>query len=287
MLRRQFLYFSGYLIINATVTPLLADSDHKPSFPFMFGRGIHALRLPIADCTTLEAELRAIESIRKELRSNWTGVAGEYKQRAQTKIAYLRGVLNQANETASRAQRRKYIHATLIAAGLAIAGFGILIGSPIAIGAALGAQVLLGPTEILMQTVFDAFTDEISLATVVVDDRAFLIGGVAGKRAAQPIARVLGRSMVAVQLALDAWQLSQTVQEQIRATEQARMAREALTQVENAVQEIDANPRFWAALYLRHLTHTATALEHYIERTRETNCRMPLIETTKPSFERP
>lgn len=287
MLRRELLKLSGYLIVNATAAPITAEAEHKPSLPFHFGPNIYALQLPIADCAALEVQLRAIESKKARLEKNWTDVATEYRQRARTEIDRLQSELHQASNTKTRAQRRKYIQATATAAGLAIAGFGILMGGPFAIGAALGAQVVLAPANLLMQTVFDASTSEISLATVVVEDRAFLIGGVAGSSAAQPIAKILGRSLVAVQFALDAWQMSQTAQEQTRATEKALNARNVLTKVQHDMQMIDHNPRLWATLYLRNLRDTSTALKDYIEKTRATNCHMTWIERIGPSLNMP
>lgn len=287
MLRRQFIHYSGYLVVNTAMAPLVASARGTTMAPYAMGPSTQFLPLAVADCDVLEKQLRTIERSKALLKENWTNSARQYRKRVQIEFKNLQKVLGKENRTESIAQRSKYIQATVVATGLMIAGIGIAVGGPIAIGTALGLQVLLGPTKLLLQAAFNTSTDEISLAKIIVEDRAFLIGGLAGSNSTRPIGRILGRSMTAIQLALDAWQLSDAAREHREAIERAKAAREDLKQVEQSLVMIDAQPRAWASMYLQHLTHTELALRDYIAKTRETNCQVSTVRKIENLIRRP
>ena len=287
MRRRQFIHYSGYLIVNTAMMPLVASARGTTVATYAVGPSIQVLPLEVADCDVLDEQLRTIERSKALLKENWTDSARKYRRRVQMEFARLQNVLEKENRTESTAERSKYIQATVVATGLLIAGIGVAVGGPIAIGTALGFQVLLGPTKLVLQAAFNTSTDEISLAKIIVEDRAFLIGGLAAGNSSRPIGRILGRSMTAVQLALDGWQLSHAVHEHREAVERARAAREDLKQIEKVLIMIDEQPRAWASMYLQHLTHTELALRDYIAETRETNCQVPAVRNMETLIRRP
>ena len=255
--------------------------------PYVVGPGTQPLPLAVANCDILQEQLRTIEHSKAQLKEDWTDVARKYRKRVQTEFARLQRILEAANRRETVAQRSKYIQATVIATGLMVAGIGVAIGTPIAIGTALGVQVLLGPTKLFLQAAFNTSTHEMLLAKIIVEDRAFLIGGLSGHSSSRPIGRILSRSMTALQLALDAWQLSYAMRDHRDAIGRAKTARDDLKKVKQALQAINERPRAWASMYLQHLTHTELALQEYIAKTRETNCRVSAVSKIETLLQQP
>ena len=274
--RRNLLQASILLAIHGPLVPCARPSERKPISAYEIAPTIHVLDLTVGGCAELESRLSIIVSEKERLRLNWNSVANEYRLRAQARMAEVRQTIASAEKKASDLQRRKYIQTTIMAVGIAVSAIGIAIGTPIAIGAAVGVNLMLAPVEMMLQVVFDADGDEFSLATISVGNRAFMIGTSSSEKLAGPVARILAPTVKALELAVGAWQLQSTAKEQNLALKQASAAREALGNLERRVRVLEVQPRQWAILYTSHLIQTEVALRKFIDATRNSDCRIPV-----------
>ena len=248
-----------------------------PNAPYAVFPNFDQLDLPVGDCNELELRLVLVEKELKYAKTNWKEVGDRYRRRVNSRLVELRRILSKAETRASKTQRKKYIEATAFGVGILLAGVGFVFSSPIVIGLAVGAQVLLGPTTLVMHAVWNTTSNGPWMAITVFQDRSFMIGKAIGEAARSSAGRVFAHSISAVQFGLMAWQMSRLVSDHKEAILVAERARAEIKSVERIVERFRDNKAQWSNLYIKNLEFLSISLKSYIDDTRDYNCIIPRL----------
>ena len=272
MNRRQFLLVlsgtcgSSGLVLGSTLAAISNDSRYVV-FP-----DINVLSTRVGTCAELEELKEEISDALATAKVDWETVGERYSARIKSRLSKVRTTLKRAEETASEKEKELYISTTAFSVGLILTGIGVAFSSPLVIGLALGAQILIPPTTMVVQVLWNSNVDGSQVAIGVVQDRAFMVSRAFGDSAKSSAGRILTRSLTAVQFGMFGWQLWHSNSTRKEALENARLARKEIQTLERMVARYGENRARWSNLYIKNLEYSLFSLSSYINETKQFNC---------------
>ena len=232
----------------------------------------NALSRRVGTCAELKGLKEEIVDALATAKVDWETVGERYSVLVKSRLSQVRTILKRAEETASEKEKELYISTTAFSVGLILTGIGVAFSSPLVIGLALGAQILIPPTTMVVQVLWNSNLNKSQVAMGVVQDRAFMVSRAFGDSAKSSAGRILTRTLTAVQFGMFGWQLWHSSSTRKEALENARLARKEIQTLERMVARYGENRARWSNLYIKNLEYSLFSLSSYINDTKQFNC---------------
>ena len=272
MKRREFLVHSGVIAVSAwglRLNPIRAENTRMPYYMLP---STTQLAVPVGDCAVLEKRIQRVELALIHAKKKWGSAGEEYRLRVIRRLVEVRSTLARAERVANDAETRLYIESTVLAIGLLLVGIGIAFTSPLVVGLAVGAQVLLGPVSLAVHSIIRTSNNQPLMAAAILKDRVVLVGSAFGESAGASTSRVFTRSLTAANLGLTAWQIGSIEASRREAVDKARQSRREIAEVEALIAQFGTSAVRWGDLLIKNLEFVLQSLKSYVVDTRDFNC---------------
>lgn|GEM_PF-4032637 len=226
---------------------------------------------PIITCSALEKELIRLKERLEKVKSDRSLAGRELKALVLEHRKQWSKVLSDSVSTATQEQKRLFINGTVSAAGLVLIAIAIPLTSPVAIGAAMGAQLLLGPAALVAHSI-SSKGGEVEMIFGYTGDRTLGISGLTGEVSNSTAGKIIGRSVTILQVCLDVWSLIDSGRSYAEAMEKAEKARLEIKNLNDLVDELQDKNIRWANLHKNILEGLISGLEKYTSIARGSDC---------------
>jgi len=234
---------------------------------------------PLAGCSDIEARLVDLKARLHSVIKDRSAAGAELKKLVNEKQGQWNKALLESSISATNEEKILYINGTIYAVGLLFTAIAIPLASPIAIGAAMGAQILLGPINLIVHAIVKTGTDD-ALIFGYTQDRTLAISGLIGEVASSTAGKIIGRSVTALQIGLDTLNLIDSKNKISEAKAKAERARQEIAALNGLIASLGqgGSDIKWANLHKNLLEGAIAGLEKYIKATRDSNCLISGIQ---------
>ena len=272
MKRRAFVVQSVGACVGAFGWRLRAALAADPNIPYYILPSTSHLSVRVGNCDALKAEIQRIRLTLEYERKNWAEAGEAYRRRVTTRLTEVNSALAKSQKTEKETERRLYIATTAFAVGWLVAGIGVAFASPIVVGLAVGAQILIAPVSLAVHSIMRTNDDQPAMAASILRDRVFLVGAASGESVRATTSRVFVRLLPAVQLSMSAWDLYSIRAKHKDAERLAKRARQEITEIESLISRLRTSNVRWGDFRIKSLEFTLRSLEAYVKETEQFNC---------------
>jgi hypothetical protein len=252
----------------STLLPRGALSASDLTIPYI--KNIVALPGNFADCTQLAKLISQAKDIRNQLKSeNFVDamIADQVRVRdaLDKEIAATKQKIDSMDKSV-------VVQKVAVFLGLGFLAAGLVVTSPLAIGALLGLQVLSGTTILGLQAIYSKPTAP-SLVVGYTKDRALLFGEAIADQAGSTGGKIVTKSLSLVALAVDIYSLGADA----NSLDQLRNKLMSMTSEAEALKALltkfaPSNRGPWRAIFDTNLQGTISQLQYVIDNYSATNC---------------